>query len=54
MGEPWVWDGTQWVSQDGYWTTADMQQGSMQEVTQPVAVPQAAPREIEVVGSERE
>jgi hypothetical protein len=26
MGDPWVWDGTQWVSQDGYWTTFDMPQ----------------------------
>jgi hypothetical protein len=27
MGNPWVWDGTQWTSQDGYWTTADIPQG---------------------------
>jgi hypothetical protein len=24
IGPTWVWDGTQWVVQDGYWTTADM------------------------------
>jgi hypothetical protein len=26
MGPPWEWDGTEWVSQEGYWTTADMPQ----------------------------
>jgi hypothetical protein len=24
MGRPWVWDGAQWLSQDGYWTTAGL------------------------------
>jgi hypothetical protein len=40
MGEPWVWDGSQWLSQGGYWTTADM---AVEEKQEPIAEAVAAP-----------
>jgi hypothetical protein len=46
MGEPWVWDGEEWESQDGYWTTADMPQGEAQEpASSPPETPPLPPPE---------
>jgi hypothetical protein len=46
MGETVVWDGTEWVWQDGYWTTADMPEGmppvSPEEAPPPVVPPEQA------------
>jgi hypothetical protein len=43
MGQPWVSNGTQWLSQDGYWTTADMSEGSPAAVGQEAEPPSFAP-----------
>jgi hypothetical protein len=41
VGEPWVWDGEQWLSQDGYWTTVDNPQPPPD--TRVLAAPEAQP-----------
>jgi hypothetical protein len=48
MGQPWIWDGTQYVSQNGYWTTADMPggpgaMGPQAQVVDPSGIPPAPP-----------